>query len=64
MIGATVCGPTALWLRERASYYRERARKESDASKAADYREIAEILGREAEGIERDQRPQLAAPAD
>lgn len=47
--------PTAGELRRRAAYYRKRASEKPGAAQAASYKDIAEILDREADAIEADQ---------
>ena len=47
--------PTASELRRRAAYYRKRASEKPGAAQAASYKDIAEILDREADAIEADQ---------
>ena len=44
--------PTPSYLRERAAFYRERARQEPDQAKAAEYRYIADVFDREADASE------------
>jgi hypothetical protein len=50
--------PTASELRRRAVYYRKRAREKPGAAQAARYKDIAELLDREADAIEADQEAQ------
>jgi hypothetical protein len=47
--------PTASELRQRAAYYRKRAREKPDAAQAVKYKDLVEILDREADAIEADQ---------
>ena len=49
--------PSARWLRERAVYYRERAREKADPKKARKFRDIAVVLDEEAKLSEQGRPP-------
>ena len=55
--------PSIADLLDRAAYYRQRAKTESDPAKAQRYREIAEILANEAEALQRQSEGQ-SCPQD
>ena len=49
--------PSPSYLRERAAFYRERARRERDRAKVAEYHHIASVLDHEADAFEGEEAP-------